>query len=74
MWKRFCGLRSHYNKVRKRKSGQAAIPKTDREQWLCDKMQFIRKYSKPDPGMGIGDVSIRYMEKTPVPGAVTYWM
>ena len=62
MWKRFCGLRSHYNKVRKRKSGQGAPKKTDREIWLSNKMNFIRAFSKPDPGLGIGDVSIQSLE------------
>ncbi len=57
MWKRFCGLRTHFNRVRKTKSGQGVKELTDREQWLAKRMTFIRKYSKPDKAIGIGDVS-----------------
>lgn len=56
-WNRFTSLRTHYQRFRKKKSGQEAKPYTDREKWLAAKLLFTRAHSKPDKGRGRGGVS-----------------
>ena len=56
-WNRFCNLRTTYKRTLKTKSGQGADSLTAREKWLSQRIGFVRKYGRPDAGIGRGGVS-----------------